>query len=113
MDNITKYKEIVRELVEYISAISPSTSDVETQKIIDDENGHYLLFSVGWENSHWIYATFVHIDVKPNGRVWLQNDGTDLRIADMMVENGIPRNNIVIGFQAPHARRLMEEYAVE
>lgn len=113
MDTVDKYKAIVRELVESIAAISPSTSEVETQKILDDENGHYLLFSVGWEKTRWVYATFVHIDVKPNGRVWLQHDGTDLKIADMMVEKGIPRNNIVIGFQAPHARALMEEYAVE
>lgn len=113
MDTLITYKKIVRDLVESIAAISPSTAEVETQKIIDDENGHYLLFSVGWEKSRWVYATFVHIDVKPNGRVWLQHDGTDLRIADMMVEHGIPKNNIVIGFQAPHARVLMEEYAVE
>ncbi|MFN0015474.1 MAG: XisI protein [Saprospiraceae bacterium] len=111
MDKLLKYKNIVRELAEFIAAISPSSKDVEVQKIIDDANGHYLLFSVGWENNRWVYASFVHIDVKESGRVWLQHDGTDLRIADELVNRGIPKSDIVIGFQAPHARKLMEEYA--
>lgn len=111
MDKLLKYKNIVRETVEYVAAISPSSKDVEVQKIIDDTNGHYLLFSVGWENNRWVYASFVHIDVKDSGRVWLQHDGTDLRIADELVQRGIPKSDIVIGFQAPHARKLMEEYA--
>jgi hypothetical protein len=112
MDRINSYKEILRDLIESIAAISPSTPEVETQKIIDDENGHYLLFSVGWENNRWVYATFVHLDIKPTGRVWLQHDGTDLHIAELLVQKGIPKSDIVIGFQAPHARVLMEDYAV-
>lgn len=111
MDKVKKYKEIVRELVEYVASISPSSQDVETQKIIDDANGHYLLYSVGWENMRWIYACFLHVDVKPNGRVWIQHDGTDLRMADRLAEKGVPKSDMVIGFQAPHARKLMEEFA--
>jgi hypothetical protein len=112
MDKVAKYKKIVRELTEHIASISPSSQEVEVQKILDDANGHYLLFSVGWEKNRWIYASFVHVDVKDNGRVWIQHDGTDLRIAEMLAERGIPKSDIVIGFQAPHARRLMEDYAV-
>jgi hypothetical protein len=111
MDKLLKYKNIVRELVEFIAAISPSSKEIEVQKIIDDINGHYLLFSVGWENNRWVYASFVHIDVKESGRVWIQHDGTDLRIADELEHRGIPKSDIVIGFQPPHARKLMEEYA--
>jgi hypothetical protein len=52
------------------------------------------------------------LDIKPTGRVWLQHDGTDLHIAELLVQKGIPKSDIVIGFQAPHARVLMEDYAV-
>jgi XisI protein len=112
MDHVTTYKKIVRELIEYIASIAPSSKDVEVQKIVDNENGHYLMYSVGWEGMHWVYGSFVHIDVKPNGRVWLQHDGTDLRLADELVERGIPKDNIVVGFQAPHIRPLMDGFAV-
>lgn len=111
MDQVNKHKQIVRELMEYIASIAPSSKDVEIQKIVDDINGHYLMYSVGWEGMHWVYGSFVHIDVKPNGRVWIQHDGTDLNIAEELAQRGIPKSNIVIGFQAPHARPLMDEYA--
>ena len=114
MDKIIKYKKIVRQLVEEIVSMSPEIEDgIENQLITDDEHGHYLYFGVGWEynTNDWFYATFVHIDVKSSGRVWLQHDGTDLRIAEKLVERGIPKSDIVIGFQPPYIRETMEDYA--
>jgi hypothetical protein len=84
---------------------------VEIQKITDDTNGHYLLYSVGWQGSDWVYGSFVHIDVRDNGRIWLQHDGTDLNIADELVARGIPKSNIVVGFQPPYVRPLMDGFA--
>lgn len=114
MDKIEKYKKIVRKIVEEVVAMSPEIEDgIENQLITDDEHGHYLYFGVGWETdtNNWFYATFIHIDVKPNGRVWLQHDGTDLRIANQLIERGIPKNDIVIGFQPPYVRESMEDFA--
>lgn len=115
MDKITEYKKIVRKVVESAVALSPEIEDgIENQLITDDEHGHYLYFGVGWEGGgkRWFYATFIHIDVKPNGRVWLQHDGTDLRIAERLIENGVFKGDIVIGFQPPHVRENMPDFAV-
>ena len=115
MDKINRYKKIVRSLVEEIVALVPNDDDgIENQLITDDEHGHYLYFGVGWENNgqRWFYATFVHIDVKATGRVWLQHDGTDLNIAEQLAEKGIPKSDIVIGFQPPFVRESMTQFAV-
>ena len=112
MDKIAKYKKIVRDLMEYIASISPSDEKVETQLIMDAERNHYLLYSVGWEETNYReYSPFVHIDIKPDGKVWLQHDGTDWIIADWLVERGIFSQDIVIGFQPPQARLLMPDFA--
>lgn len=111
MDKIAQYKKIVGELVEYVFSICPTSKEVEIQKIMDELHGHYLLYSVGWEGSDWVYGSFVHIDVKSTGRVWIQHDGTDLRLADELALRGIPKSDMVIGFQAPHSRQFMEEFA--
>lgn len=42
----------------------------------------------------------IHIDIR-NGKVWLQHDGTDARIAEQLIEAGILKHNIVLGFQEP------------
>lgn len=96
-----------------IAEMTPSDDVSETQIIMDDERGHYLLFSVGWHKVLREYLPFVHIDVKPDGKVWLQHDGTDQRIAMWMVRLGIPKNQIVLAFQHPERRPLIEDFAVQ
>jgi XisI protein len=113
MDKITQYKKVVRKVVEYIASISPSDENVETQLIIDEERGHYLLYSVGWENEDYReYSAFVHIDVKPTGKVYVQHDGTDLKIAILLNEEGIPKSAIVLAFKAPYRREHLSEFAI-
>ena len=113
MDKVKKYKEIVTSLMKEVQSQVPSEiNGVEEQFIFDQDNGHYLYFGVGWQKNNWIYTSYIHIDVKNNGRVWLQHDGTDWIIADRLVERGIPSHDIVIGFQSPQARPLMAGFAV-
>jgi XisI protein len=113
MDKILMYKKIVRDLITEIASGEPEEENgLENQLITDDEHGHYLWFGVGWEyGTRYFYATFIHIDVKKTGRVWLQHDGTSLRIADMLEARGVPKSDIVIGFQDPESRKMMD-YAV-
>ncbi len=112
MEKIARYKEIVKKLVLEVADMTPDEEGVDNQAIIDMEGGHFLLFSVGWSGSQWIYSSFIHIDIRKNGKVWLQHDGTDLKIAEELVSRGIPKSDIVLGFQPPHARKLIEGYAV-
>ncbi len=113
MDKITHYKKIVRTFVEEVVSLSPPEEDgIEEQLITDDEHGHYLYFGVGWQNGgeHWFYAAFIHIDVKPNGEVWLQHDGTDLRVAKRLCERGILPQDLILGFHPPYDRKNMSHF---
>ncbi|MFN0035169.1 MAG: XisI protein [Saprospiraceae bacterium] len=106
MDKIANYKKIARNLVEDIGKLgSSSFEDIETQIIIDDERGHYLLYSNGWSNESRTYGCYVHIDVKPNGKVWLQHDGTNLVVATQLMEKGVSQNDLVLGFHSPYLRQ--------
>ncbi len=106
------HKAIVRQLTEEIAAMAPSDERSETQLITDDEHGHYLLFSVGWHESQREYLPFVHLDVRPDAKVYLQHDGTDLRIANLLIERGIPAQEIVLAFQSPRRRLLIPDFAI-
>ncbi len=112
MDKVAQYKKLVRQVIEEVAAFFRPGEPVEPQIILDDERGHYLLFSVGWEGKNWHYASIVHIDVRPDGKVWLQHDGTDLVLADELVRKGIPKQDIVLGFQSPVMRQYIEDFAV-
>ena len=39
-----------------------------------------------------------------DGKIWLQQNNTDILIADELIENGIPKDKIVLGFIAPSER---------
>ncbi|MFN4257448.1 MAG: XisI protein [Saprospiraceae bacterium] len=113
MEKLMQHKNIVRQIVEEIAAMIPADGQVETQLIVDEARGHYLLAAVGWHDDRQRELnTFVHLDVKPDGKVWIQHDGTDLRIALWLVEKGIPKSDIVLAFHAPHRREMIPEFAV-
>ena len=113
MDKVEKYKKIVREIVREIAAMTPSDESSETQMIIDEEQGHFLLFSVGWYQNKREYLPFVHLDVKPDGKVWIQHDGTDLVLAQWLIDRDVPKHDIVLAFHAPARRELIPEFAVD
>ena len=50
--------------------------------------------------------------ILPDGKVWLQHDGTSLRVAEELHSRGIPKKDMVIGFQDPPTRAMMDGYAV-
>lgn len=78
------------------------------QLIIDEQRGHYLLYRNAWEKSSFrFYGTLVHLEVK-NDKIWLQYDGTDLIIADWILERGISPKELVLGFHPPIARQDTE-----
>lgn len=111
MDKVKQYGSIIQHLMEEIFAMTPSAEGVDNQIIIDEKRGHFLLYTVGWEKKRWIYGSYVHIDLKPDGKVWLQHDGTSLRIAEELHSRGIPKQDMVIGFQDPPTRAMMDDYA--
>jgi hypothetical protein len=112
MEKVEQHKRIVKSVVEEIYAMIPADEQIETQLIEDDMHGHYLLNAVGWLNDNYRELnSFLHLDVKPDGKVWIQHDGTDQKVALMLVEKGIDKSDIVLAFHAPHRRELISEFA--
>lgn len=113
MDTKVKlHKEVVCQLIEEIGALLPlEEGGVENQIIVDNKNGHYLLFGVGWEGSKWFYASFLHIDVKANGKVWIQHNGIDLPIVEKLEDKGLLKSDIILGYQ-PQSVRQYTGYAI-
>ena len=58
---------------------------------------------LGWEGYRRIHAGLIHIDLKDE-KIWVQRDGTEYGVANELVDLGVPREDIVLGFQAPYKR---------
>jgi len=49
----------------------------------------------------------LHLDIMDN-KIWIQQDGTEVGIANELVELGVPKQDIVLGFDPPILRKLSE-----
>ena len=103
-DALTRYREIVRRLIEEYSKTPPSYGDIEAEAVIDASKDHYEVLHVGWHDQRRIHGIVIHIDIR-DGKVWIQHDGTNAVIAEELVEAGIPRNAIVLGFRPANVRQ--------
>ncbi|MCB0594195.1 MAG: XisI protein [Lewinellaceae bacterium] len=105
MGKVEAYKKIVSKLIEEIGNLGAKPGAVvKTQIIKDEPNGHYLLFSNGWRGDDRVYGCYLHIDISADGKIWLQHDGTDLVVAQKLLDQGIPKTDIVLAFHAPFVR---------
>lgn len=104
MEKIKKYKQIVKEVQAKTAAPVVEEDIVKDVVIQDDEGGHYLILSDGWEGSKRSYGIYLHIDVTPEGKVWLQYDGTDSMIGQQLLDRGVAKEDLVLGWIAPYRR---------
>ncbi len=105
MDQLDSYRGIVRRLIEEYARCKSAYGDIRTEAIVDREHDHYEVMQVGWNGSHRVHGSIIHIDIR-DGKVWIEYNGTDVRLAEELVAAGIPRKDIVLGFQPAELRPL-------
>ncbi len=110
MDKLTHYREIIRQLIFEYAGHKPANGQIETEAVIDLERDHYEVLHVGWDGVRRIHGSVVHIDII-NNKVWIQYDGTSQPVAEALLEAGIPREDIVLGFH-PAELRQYTDFAV-
>lgn len=71
--------------------------------IFDDEHGRYTLLEVGWDDSQYVHGSIIHVDII-NDKIWIQYDGTEEGIARDLVDAGVPKEKIVLGFRPERLR---------
>src|SRR5205085_10909685 len=101
---------IVRRLIEEYASYKPANGAIRTEAVVDREHDDYEVMQVGWNGDCRVHGSIVHIDIR-DGKVWIEYNGTDARIAEELVVAGIPRDDIVLGFH-PAELRPLTGYAV-
>jgi hypothetical protein len=97
MDKLTRYRQILEQIVHEYASHKPSNGQIETEAIIDRENDHYEVMHVGWDKVRRVHGSVIHLDIV-DGKIWIQYDGTNRPVADELLAAGVPKEDIVIGF---------------
>lgn len=110
MDKLDDYRKAIRTVIlNHQDEVDPD-KDVLSEAIFDSEHDHYQLVNVGWQGEIRIYGCILHIDILKR-KVWIQHNGTEYNIADELMEQGVDRSDIVLGFHSP-VKRQFTEFAV-
>ncbi|MBF2005045.1 MAG: XisI protein [Chlorogloeopsis fritschii C42_A2020_084] len=104
MDRIAKYREIVRKVICEYATHKPYHGQIDVGAIIDSEGDRYLVLQVGWDGVRRVHGCTVHIDIIGD-KVWIQYDGSSYPVAEALMEAGIPREDIVLGFHPENLRQ--------
>ena len=110
MEKLAQYRQLVQQMLSEYGKQKPAYGDIEVEKIFDTERDHYQIVHVGWEGQDWVHSCIIHIDIKSE-KIWLQWNSTEDDIAADLVAAGVPKEDIVLGFQSPFMRQFTE-YAV-
>ncbi|MDX2229689.1 MAG: XisI protein [Leptolyngbyaceae cyanobacterium bins.349] len=106
MDSLVTYRQLVQRLLtEHASLVWDDRIKAET--IFDREQDRYMLVYVGWRGSERVYGTVLHVDLIDN-KIWVQQDGTEVGIANKLVDHGVPKQDIVLGFDPPKMRHYTD-----
>ena len=112
MDSTSKYQAIIIELLkEYQRYLNQATGlqnqVLRPEIVMDTANNHFQLLLKGWSGYQYTFKIAFHLDII-EGKVWLQQNNTEFRVADELIEKGIPKSDIVLGFILPQQRQYTD-----
>jgi hypothetical protein len=99
------YQEIVKDIISKYAKDQAEEDLEHTEIVFDTERDIYLLLYTGWKDENRIYGCPIHIRIK-DGKIWIQRDFTEEGIANQLVELGVPKTDIVLGFRSPYVRQF-------
>jgi hypothetical protein len=109
-DKLTQYQEIVRQLILSYAQSKPAYGEIDVQTIFDANQNHYQIMHLGWHHKRWVHHCVVHLAIRSE-KIWIFRNSTEHDIAAELVELGVPKQDIVLGFHPPFLRKF-SDYAV-
>ncbi len=107
MDKIKKYQDLIISLLEEYASVKPANLEQqEYQVIADTQRNHFQLVSLGRDNNRYFHYVLLHLDIKVDGKIWLQLNRTDWDITQSLMENSVSKNEIVLGTLSERMRAL-------
>lgn len=111
MDKIKKYQDILQKEFEYQQTIKISNApDIKRHLIINKERTDFLLLNIGFEGKSYSHYPVFHVAIN-NGQVIIYQDNTDIALVNILIEEGIDKPDIVLGYLTKFSQDL-SPYAV-
>ncbi len=104
MDKVSSYRQIIQDILIAHGQIQPVYGEIEMQILFDTVRDRYQVLRAGWLQKKRVYGVLIQIDLKGE-TIWIQYDGTEVGVANELVERGIPKEDIVLAYHSPFIRQ--------
>lgn len=111
MDSLDFYRQTIKNILRHYEQYQYANSLAKKEVVFDEKNDRYLLLAFGREiDKKRVHGIIVHVEIIEE-KIWIQYDGLEYGMANELVDAGIPKEKIVLGFKSPE-RRKYTEFAV-
>lgn len=111
LDAIAVLREAIAQVFRSWEEFPSAISKFRILGVMDTAHDHYTLTHVDFEGERYKSHLLAQLEIR-DGKIWILTDNTEEGIASELVEQGIPKNRIVLGFYSRSMREL-GEFAVD
>lgn len=105
--NQTTYQTLLKQIfLDYAALLNRRPQpNIETELVIDEERGQYILHILGWKEKARVWNTPLYVRLH-NGKIWVETDWIEEGVTEKLLAAGVPKEDIVLAFQHPSLRSL-------
>jgi XisI protein len=112
ISDVEQYRQIIEDVLMRQVGLPTIGGEIQTVPVFDREGDRYQLLDIGWDHlGRRVFQPIVHVDLV-DGKVWIQENMTDLDIVKVFMQAGIKSSQIVLGFYS-RSQRELGDYAIE
>lgn len=102
--DLEQERQIIQKIISEYAGIPYAHGEIASHSVFDTHQDRYLLMILGWEGVRQVHGCIIHIEII-EGKIWIYRDGTEDGVARELIEAGIPKERIVLGFKSPGVRK--------
>jgi hypothetical protein len=105
MDYTIKYQKLLAKYLHSIKANWSENYQEKVELVCDFEANHFLVVQFGWGDEGHIHHVPIHLNIR-DGKIWIQENLTELEIDNHLMALGVPKSDIVLGVVPPEYRKF-------
>ena len=103
MDKLNEYRRIIEETLTGYANLPYRHKDVHVKTAFDRDRDRYLVMKEGWNDDDRVHYSLIDIEIIGD-KIWIHCDHTEEGVASDFERDGIPKDQIVLGFREPEVR---------
>ncbi len=101
---LNEWRQIIKKILAELAAIPfPEVVNLKAKTVFDESADIYMVLVEGWQDVKRLHGCLAHVEIN-DGKIWIQQDGTEDGVANELLAAGIPKDRIVLAFKSPQTR---------